>query len=98
MTEHDSRNALHGNAAGEGANSAFSELIANASIEIAPRERANIAAVAAALPVNTCIYVLAPAGRPLAETLAARAAIRRAGLDPVPHLAARRFASRDELK
>ena len=77
--------------------SAFSELIANASIEIAPRERAGIDRVAEALPVNTCIYVPAPARRPLAETLAAVAAIRRAGLDPVPHIAARRFASRAEL-
>jgi methylenetetrahydrofolate reductase (NADPH) len=75
----------------------FAELIANASIEIAPRERAEITAVAAALPVNTCIYVPAPARRPLAETLAAVAAIRAAGLDPVPHVAARRFASHAEL-
>ena len=74
------------------------ELIANASIEISPRERAEIDTVAEALPVNSCIYVPAPAARPLAETLAAVAAIRRVGLDPVPHVAARRFASRDELK
>lgn len=73
------------------------DLVANASIEIAPRERAEIATVADALPVNTCIYVPAPAKRPLAETLEAVAAIRHAGLDPVPHIAARRFASRDEL-
>ena len=77
--------------------SALAELIANASIEITPRERADINRVADALPVNTCIYVPAPAKRPLAETLAAVAAIRRAGLDPVPHIAARRFASRAEL-
>ena len=80
-----------------GAGSAFAELIANASIEIAPREHTEIAAVAEVLPVNSCIYVPAPAKRPLAESLAAVAAIRRAGLDPVPHIAARRFASRVEL-
>ena len=73
------------------------ELIANASIEISPRESGVIGAVAEALPVNACLYVPAPAARPLAETLAAVAAIRRAGLDPVPHIAARRFASRAEL-
>lgn len=76
---------------------ALGELIANASIEIAPRGCGDITAVADLLPVNTCIYVPAPAQRPLSETLAAVAAIRRAGLDPVPHIAARRFASRAEL-
>ena len=73
------------------------ELGANASIEIAPRERHLIAAVAEALPVNSCIYVPAPARRPLADTLEAIHLVRRAGLDPVPHVAARRFASRSEL-
>lgn len=80
-----------------GVPSTLGELIANASIEIAPRERAEIAAVAAALPVNTCIYVPAPARRPLSEALEAVAAVRAAGLDPVPHVAARRFRSRTEL-
>ena len=88
----------HTAAATPGLSAAFGELLANASIEIAPRERAEIERVAAVLPVNTCIYVSAPAARPLAETRAAVAAIRRAGLDPVPHIAARRFASRVELK
>jgi methylenetetrahydrofolate reductase (NADPH) len=83
--------------AATGAGSAFADLVANASIEIAPREHTEIAGVAEALPVNSCIYVPAPAKRPLAETLAAVAAIRNAGLDPVPHIAARRFASRTEL-
>ena len=73
------------------------ELIASASMEIAPRERAGIEQVAEALPVNTCIYVPSPTKRPLAETLAAIGAVYRANLDPVPHIAARRFASRAEL-
>ena len=77
--------------------SAFGELVANASIEIAPRERAEIERVAEELPVHTCIFVPVPAKQPLAETLHAVAAIRRAGLDPVPHIAARRFTSRTEL-
>lgn len=80
-----------------GAPARQAELIANASMEIAPRERAGIEQVAEALPSNTCIYVPAPASRPLGETLAAIGAVRRAGLDPVPHVAARRFASREEL-
>jgi methylenetetrahydrofolate reductase (NADPH) len=81
----------------EGGSPMFRELIANASIEIAPREHAVIDRVAEVLPAHTCVYVPAPAKRPLAETLSAVAAIRRAGLDPVPHIAARRFASRAEL-
>ena len=80
------------------AGTAYAELLANASIEIAPRAVVDIAAVAQALPVNACIYVSAPASRPLSETLTAVAAIRQAGLDPVPHIAARRFASRSELR
>ena len=84
-------------AAGPLASESLADLMANASIEIAPRERGNIAQVAQALPVNTCVYVPAPASRPLAETLEAMSAVRRAGLDPVPHIAARRFASRAEL-
>ncbi len=79
------------------ASESLADLLANASIEIAPRERDTIAQVAEALPVNTCVYVPAPAARPLAETLDAISAVRRAGLDPVPHIAARRFASRAEL-
>ena len=84
-------------AAGSASKERFADLIANASLEIAPREHAQIAGVAQALPVNTCIYVPAPATRPLSETMTAVAAIRHAGLDPVPHIAARRFASRTEL-
>lgn len=80
-----------------GSSGCLAELLANASIEIAPRERAQITDVAEALPVHTGIYVPAPASRPLAETLEAIGAVRRAGLDPVPHIAARRFASREEL-
>ncbi len=75
----------------------LAELIANASLEIAPRERIHVGAVADALPKQTGIYVPAPASRPLADTLEAIGAVRHAGLDPVPHIAARRFGSRAEL-
>jgi methylenetetrahydrofolate reductase (NADPH) len=77
---------------------ALAELLANASIEIAPRERAQMAQIAEALPAESGIYVPAPKLRPLSETLDAIGAARRAGLDPVPHIAARRFASRAELQ
>jgi len=74
------------------------ELLASASIEVAPSEHADLRAVAEALPADSCVYVASPGHRPLAETLDTVAAVRRAGLDPVPHVVARRFASRTELR
>ena len=74
------------------------ELLASASIEVAPSEHADLRAVGEALPADSCVYVAAPAHRPLAETLDTVAAVRRAGLDPVPHVVARRFASRTALR
>jgi methylenetetrahydrofolate reductase (NADPH) len=74
------------------------ELLASASIEVAPSEHADLQAVAEALPADSCVYVAAPGHRPLAETLDTVAAVRRAGLDPVPHVVARRFASRTGLR
>ena len=74
------------------------ELLASASIEVAPSEHADLRAVAEALAADSCIYVAAPGHRPLSETLETVAAVRRAGLDPVPHVVARRFASRTELR
>jgi methylenetetrahydrofolate reductase (NADPH) len=74
------------------------ELLASASIEVAPSEHADLRAVAEALPADSCVYVASPGHRPLAETLDTVAAVRRAGLDPVPHIVARRFASRTELR
>jgi methylenetetrahydrofolate reductase (NADPH) len=74
------------------------DLAAGASIEIAPHEHADLHAVAEWLPADSCVYVPAPAHRPLAETLQVVGAIRRAGLDPVPHVVARRFESRAALR
>ncbi|HWA38526.1 MAG TPA: methylenetetrahydrofolate reductase [Burkholderiales bacterium] len=70
------------------------ELIAASSLEISPRELHRAADVAALLPKDSCIYVPSLPGLPLARTLDAIAAIRAAGLDPVPHVAARRIADR----
>lgn len=74
------------------------ELAVAASIEIAPHEHADLAAVAEVLPADCCVYVPAPGHRPLSETLETVGAIRRAGLDPVPHVVARRFESRAALR
>ena len=46
------------------------------------------------LPSGTCVYVPSLPARPLALSLPVLAAIRAQGLDPVPHVAARRVGSR----
>jgi methylenetetrahydrofolate reductase (NADPH) len=71
------------------------ELVAASSLEISPRELHRAADVAALLPANSCVYIPSLPGLPLTRTLDAIAAIRAAGLDPVPHVAARRIADRD---
>jgi methylenetetrahydrofolate reductase (NADH) len=74
------------------------ELLAAGSLEISPRELHRAAEVAAHVPAGTCVYVPSLPGLPLARVLEAIAAIRAAGLDPVPHISARRTLSRDDLR
>jgi methylenetetrahydrofolate reductase (NADPH) len=76
----------------------FSELLVAGSLEISPRELHRAPEVAAILPANTCIYVPSLPGLPLSRTLDAIAAIRGAGLDPVPHVSARRIRDRGEFR
>jgi len=76
----------------------LSELIVAGSLEISPRELHQAGAVAALLPAGTCVYIPSLPGLPLARTLEIVAAMRKAGLDPVPHVAARRIRDRDELR
>lgn len=70
------------------------ELVAASSMEISPRELHRAADVAALLPAGSCVYIPSLPGLPLTRTLDAIAAVRAAGLDPVPHVAARRIADR----
>jgi len=76
----------------------LSELLAAGSLEISPRELHRAAAVAALLPADTCIYIPSLPGLPLSRTLEAAAAVRAAGLDPVPHVSARRIRDRQEFR
>src|SRR5690349_2283017 len=76
----------------------LSELIAAGSLEISPRELHRAAEVATLLPAGSCVYVPSLPGLPLARTLEAIAAIRAAGLDPVPHVSARRILNREEFR
>src|SRR5204863_3128911 len=73
------------------------ELIGAGSLEISPRELHRAKEVAALLPTGSCVYIPSLPGLPLARTLEAIAAIRDAGLDPVPHVSARRILNREEF-
>ncbi len=76
----------------------LSELLTAGSLEISPRELHRAPEVATILPANTCVYIPSLPGLPLSRTLDAIAAIRAAGLDPVPHVSARRIRDRDEFR
>jgi len=80
----------------------LAELIAASSLEMSPRELHRAGEVAALVPADTCVYIPSLPGLPLGRTLEAVAAIRAAGLDPVPHVSSRRIldklAFRDFLK
>ena len=78
--------------------SRISELVAAGSLEITPRELHRAGEVASLLPKDTCVYIPSLPGLPLARTLEMVAALRAAGLDPVPHVSARRVLDREELK
>ena len=76
----------------------LSELLIGGSFELLPRELHRAVEIAALLPKDTCVYIPSLPGLPLARTLEAVKAIREAGLDPVPHVSARRILDRDEFE
>src|SRR4051812_40703576 len=76
----------------------IAELVVGGSLEISPRELHRAKEVAALLPTGTCVYIPSLPGLPLGRTLEAIAAIRAAGLDPVPHVSARRILDRVEFR
>ena len=73
------------------------ELVVNGSLEMSPERSSEVAAVAAQLPAGTRVYINHLPRHGLAQSLTALARVREAGLEPVPHIAARRIASRGEL-
>lgn len=77
---------------------AAAELLAQASIETTLREAPHLAEAASLLAAGTCVYVPSLPGRPLPQSLPLLADIRSQGLDPVPHLAARRIANAGEAE
>ena len=78
--------------------SRVSDLVAAGSMEISPRELHRLKDVGAQLPAGSCVYIPSLPGLPLSRTLEAIAAVRDAGLDPVPHVSARRILNREEFR
>ncbi|HEX4985271.1 MAG TPA: methylenetetrahydrofolate reductase [Burkholderiales bacterium] len=74
------------------------ELVAAGCLEIGIEARAEIPAIASLLPVGARVYVNHSPRHALADALPALAALHDAGLDPVPHIAARRVLSRGEVR
>ena len=67
------------------------------SVEALRPNAADLAALKSALPPGSQVYLPSLSGRPLSDLMAAATRIRAQGFEPVPHLAARSFAGRDEL-
>ncbi len=77
---------------------ATADLIACSSLEMNPECAADARVIASTLPVGTRVYVNHLPRLALGDSLAALRALREAGLEPVPHLAARSIASREEAR
>jgi methylenetetrahydrofolate reductase (NADPH) len=58
----------------------------------------DVAALKAAAPAGTYVYLSAVLTRPQEEVVEQAARVRAAGLEPVPHLAVRNFANADALR
>jgi len=72
---------------------AIADFVAGFSLEATRPSAEEVAALAAIAPSGTRVYVSAVPTRPAQEAIEAAAQLRKAGFEPVPHLAARGFAS-----
>jgi methylenetetrahydrofolate reductase (NADPH) len=73
-------------------------LVASGSLEIGAHRPQDAAAIAALLPAGTPVYVNHLPRHRLTDTLPTLIAVREAGLEPVPHIAARRIESQAEIE
>ena len=89
--------AAHGAIAPEIAEAA-SELVACGSLEMGADAPGDAARIAELLPAGTPVYVNHLPKHDISYTLRALIALREANLEPVPHVAVRRVASREEVK
>src|SRR5260221_8758244 len=70
----------------------------NFSMEITRPSDAELAELKSVLPARSRVYVPAIPNRPQSELIAAATRVRAQGFEPVPHIAARRIASREALE
>jgi len=71
--------------------------LVGASLELSSRDPVEINACADLLEPGTAVYISMPPGQTYHGIVALATRLKRAGLRPVPHVAARRIASRDAL-
>lgn len=69
------------------------EMLRGYSIEATRPKDSDIEALKASAPAGTRVYLSAIAGKPIGEIVGQAKAVRIAGFEPVPHLAARKFPS-----
>lgn len=74
------------------------DLVASGSLEIGAHRPEDAKAVADLLPAGTPVYINHLPRHSLDDTLRGLMAVREAGLDPVPHMAARRITSEVEAR
>ena len=74
------------------------DLISCGSIEMSAHLAGDALALGSLLPAGTKVYVNHLPRHTLADTFAALQAVHAAGLEPVPHVAARRVATRKDLE
>ncbi len=73
-------------------------LVAEASLEMSVTAIDDVRGLATLLPVGTKVYVNHSPRHVLADSLPTLVALRESGLEPVPHMAARRIVSRVEAR
>jgi methylenetetrahydrofolate reductase (NADPH) len=74
------------------------ELVSGGSLEMGAHRPQDARDIAALLPAGTPVYVNHLPRHRLLDTLPTLVAVREAGLEPVPHIAARRIKDRAELQ
>jgi methylenetetrahydrofolate reductase (NADPH) len=74
------------------------ELLASGSLEIGAHRPQDAHEIAALLPGGTPVYVNHLPRHRLLDTVSTLVAVRKAGLEPVPHIAARRIRDQAELR
>ena len=74
------------------------ELVSGGSLEMGAHRPQDARDIAALLPAGTPVYVNHLPRHQLLDTLPTLVAVRKAGLEPVPHIAARRIKDRTELQ